>query len=273
MNYFETLEKKYTPETRLSYSSLKHFYKSPLDFLKYINKDFSWTDPMILGSLTDCLLLEPEKFEEKFINIPNIDRRTKAGKEAWAELQKNIGDKIPVKKDLLDKANFMKEALEQNPMSKMLLNNTTEVQKHIEFKYKGLTIRGILDGFGEFDGKPFIFDLKTTSESDPKSWYRSIIKYMYHLQAAISQAGIFNEGFIMPDFYHIIVETAAPYKVSVVKFCPETLKAGKKILKKIVSDFNYCIDNDLWSEGYEFTDPNINEVSLPEWYLNILNNE
>jgi hypothetical protein len=42
------------------------------------------TDAMKQGSLVDCLITEPQNFDRKYVVAPKVDRRTKAGKEAWA---------------------------------------------------------------------------------------------------------------------------------------------------------------------------------------------
>ncbi len=273
--------KKPNSKTRLSYSSLKHFADSPVDFIKYINKDFEWTDSMILGSAVDCKLLEPEKFKEKFIVIPKIDKRTKAGKEQYLKLQEELenSDLIPINEELKEKAEIMKKQILKNPHAKYLLDHTQEVQKEIKFKTSnGIEIKGILDGCGEIDGKQFIFDLKTTQDGNPINYYRNVIKWKYHLQAWIYNVGILKENIAKnkdvtrPDFYHIVIENNDPYKVSVVKFSKEVMQTGAKLFKKILKDYSYCLENNLWHQGYEFNNVNIQEIDFPEWYLNQINN-
>jgi exodeoxyribonuclease VIII len=266
--------KGYTKKTRLSYSSLKHFYSSPIDFIKYINQDYKWTDSMVLGSAVDCKLLEPEKFNDKFIIVPKIDKRTKQGKEDYKNLQERLKDSdlISISEELNDQAELMVNNLKTNQFSKMILDNTTEVQKNISFNFKGYNIKGILDGFGELNNKPFIFDLKTSQDSDPERWNLNVIKWLYHLQAYIYRHGIIKEKQIIPDFYHVIIENKAPYKVSVVKFSNDILNSGKKIFNKIMEDFDYCVKNKSWDQGHEFNHVNIKEINFPDWYLNKIKN-
>lgn len=276
MSYIQTFNKQAPSVDRvLSYSSLKAFSKSPIDFIKYINKDFVTSDSMILGNLVDTLLLSKENFEKEYLIIPKLDKRKKAEKEQFLLLSEKAEkeNKICINHEVYDKAIFMVERLKSNPLSQYLLNNTTQTQKEINFKYKGRNLKGFVDGVGNIEGQNFIFDLKTTNKDlDNKSWIREIINYQYHLQASIYTRGSMNES-INTDFYHIIVENKEPYNVLVVKFSKEMIKTGYNILNKLLDDYKYCEDLKLWHQGKEFYTPKIEEIDLPEWYLKSIENE
>jgi hypothetical protein len=49
-------------ESHLSYSSLKAFKKSPIDFINYKMGKKETTDAMLFGSMLHCLVLEPQDF-------------------------------------------------------------------------------------------------------------------------------------------------------------------------------------------------------------------
>ncbi len=276
MSYIQSFEKQSPSLDRvLSYSSLKAFSKSPIDFIKYINKDFVTSDSMILGNLVDTLLLSKENFEKEYLIIPKLDKRKKAEKEQFLLLTEKAEkeNKICINHEVYDKASFMVERLKNNPLSQYLLNNTTQTQKEINFKYKGRNLKGFIDGVGNIEGQNFIFDLKTTNKDlDNKSWIREIINYQYHLQASIYTRGSMNES-INTDFYHIVVENKEPYNVLVVKFSKEMIKTGYNILNKLLDDYKYCEDLDLWHQGKEFYTPKIEVIDLPERYLKSIEKE
>ena len=77
----------------------------------------------------------------------------------------------------------------------------------------------------------------------------------------------------MPEFYHIVVETSEPFKVNVFKFDNEFIKTGKDIFKSLIKDFHQCKKLDSWNQGSEFFEPEIKEITTPEWYNNIIENE
>lgn len=274
MKYLDTLEIRDIKNARVSYSSLKEFAKSPIDFLKYINKDFETTPQMVIGSVTDCLLLENDKFDERYMEIPKVDRRTKLGKEMWAEIQKELVDKKleGISSDDLNKCKMMVEAIKSNPSAAYLLNHTTEVQKELSFKEKKdgeeITVRGILDGCGSFDDdRKFIFDLKTTNDCSPEYWSNTILKWKYHLQAAIYYRAMFkSDVWVKPEFYHIVVENVEPFKVYVFKLSPEMIQAGTQEFEKLIDSFFKCMINNEWHEGTEFYNPGYYEATLPKWF-------
>ena len=84
----------------LSYSSIKQFAKSPNHFLQYINREQETTPAMIKGSAFHVLTLEPDKFLDQYAIAPKVDRRTKAGKETWANFSsENEGKQILTSQD------------------------------------------------------------------------------------------------------------------------------------------------------------------------------
>tara|TARA_B100001287_G_C22686610_1_gene534264 strand:- start:33364 stop:34218 length:855 start_codon:yes stop_codon:yes gene_type:complete len=280
INFIDTLKYQKPKNNNLSYSSLKAFNKSPLDFLLYINKDYTITESMILGSLIDCLLLTPENFESKYLVVGNYDRRTKSGKELHDKYlkQSEKENKEIVKKSIYDKCCIIVNSIKNNHKAKYLLEHTHTIQYKVNFNHKVeneiYNIRGFADGVGEFSKeKPFIFDLKTTNKIDQHFYTRQIIDLMYHLQASIYTMGYFVENFKFPDFYHIVVETSEPYKVNVFKFDNEFIKTGKDIFKSLLQNFHDCKKNNSWNQGSEFFEPNIVEITTPEWYNNLIENE
>ena len=278
--FIDTLKIKKPEFNRLSYSSLKAFNKSPIDYLMYLNKEYVQNDSMLLGSVVDCLLLTPNEFEDKYILVDDYDRRTKIGKELHIEYTEKAKKlfKTIVKKSMLENAEIMVNSLLNNNKVKLILDNTTQTQYPIDFTYKleraeKYQIRGFADGVGEMNGKPFIFDLKTTNNIDQHFYTRQIIDMLYHLQASIYCMGFAHDKIKIPDFYHIVIENKAPYKCNVYKFDKEFIKRGKTLFKNLVMDFDHCKLNDLWEMGQEFFEPNINEIEMPIWYENKKENE
>src|SRR5690606_27320191 len=77
--YYELIGKLQKKELRLSYSSLKEFGKSPMNFIRYKLKERKpQTDSQIFGSLCDCLITEPQRFDELFVVndvVPTTDNQ------------------------------------------------------------------------------------------------------------------------------------------------------------------------------------------------------
>lgn len=280
--FIDTLEIKQPTDFNLSYSKLKAFNKSPIDFLIYLNRKYEMTDSMLKGKVVDCLLLTPDNFEKEYIVVDNFDRRTKQGKEMYAKFsdQAQKENKTLVKQSMFEECSMMCNSIHDNTKASKLLMHTDETQYPINFKYKlqnfkehYYNVRGFADGVGVLNDKPFIFDLKTTNNINQHYYTRQIIDMLYHLQASIYVRGYYAEWLKKPDFYHIVVENSAPYKVNVFKFNNDFIENGKQLFKKLVMYYDHCRVHDFWHKGQDYKELNhwdkIEEINVPEWYQNI----
>ena len=65
-------------------------------------KDVKQTPAMLEGRLQHTLFLEEHKFDEEFIIQPQIDRRTKAGKEDYEAFLNSVGSRSIITQELYD---------------------------------------------------------------------------------------------------------------------------------------------------------------------------
>ena len=148
--------------THLSFTRLKALAHSPLKLKAYIEKKKAQTDAMIEGSLFDCLLFEPEKLEERFYVVEKPDRRTNAGKAAWAAMIEDAGERTLVSTEQMESAAFLKTCIEQNStvVYQGLLNpDFFEYQKKVEFFLNGFKHIRFVDAKRENrDGQKVILD-------------------------------------------------------------------------------------------------------------------
>lgn len=176
--------------THLSFTRLKNLAHSPLKLKNYIEKKQETTDAMIDGSLFDCLLFEPEKLDEKFFVVEKPDRRTTAGKAAWALLLEEAGQRTIVTTEQMDEAKFLETCFRYNStvVYQGLLNpEFFQFQQKVEFSLNGFKHVGIKDADGRNrNGERVIWDLKRMgAKSGERDVRYEIRKNKYDLQAAI----------------------------------------------------------------------------------------
>ena len=70
----------YHSHKSISASGLKEISSSSVT--DYLNKEFKTSLALELGSAIHTIILEPELFDSEFYVMPNVDSRTKAGKES-----------------------------------------------------------------------------------------------------------------------------------------------------------------------------------------------
>lgn len=179
------------------------------------------TDSMLTGSITHCLILEPEKFDEMFTVVDTQRRGTKEWK--LAEESK----KTPVKRDLYNKCLKIKEAFWEN------INNGDYSQ------VKDVLINGVKEEWLQIKGsrndvsfsiKPDVYtkdtliDYKTTSRKSvtPFQWAEIVNEYAYDVQV-VFYMNMLNtikgsEGVNIKNIYHIVQSTEPPYCLSVFFF-------------------------------------------------------
>ena len=118
---------------------------------------------------------------------------------------------------------------------------------------------------GPRPGRPFrIVDVKTTGGSaHPLEFARAAAKFEYCMQGAQYIAGAKACGLDdNPEFVLIVVETAAPYLVSVVQFDEYDLQIGAEKIAEAVNIYRGCVESGVWP-GYS---SEIETMEMPAWY-------
>ena len=191
------------------------------------------TESMLVGSAFHAMMLEPDKYHELFAFDPNMDRRTKAGKEyiaEWKEENKDVPHHLPGKYEemLLN----MKESLECHPKYKELINDPRKGEREVIklFELEGEKCKAKVDYYDPKNN--FILDIKTCSSVNLDDIVESIKKYAYGVQAAF-----YLDGLKAHKFYFAFIEKKAPYDVVIVDFVSglensrNAYKAGIKNIK------------------------------------------
>jgi len=236
----------------LSASSLKAFSKSPNHYLMYVNKTAETTPAMTFGSALHCFVLEPQEWSKRYAVAPAVDRRTKAGKIAFAEFVAENPEQ-----EIITPADYsvilrMEEALKNNPQAYEMVNNATAKEQRCEMKLHGYDWLGYADGFSAVENH--VFDIKTTQDSSPDSFMRTAYQMNYHEQAYLycKMTGATN-------FYWIAMEKNAPYNVTVYRQTEDArIKAGQHV-QQLTKKF---IAWDGQPEGYS---NQIIDINLPSW--------
>jgi hypothetical protein len=231
----------------LSYSALKAFAKSPNHYLQYVSGERTESDAMKLGSLLHCMLLEPTEVDARFVQAPDVNLRTKAGKEEAAAFAEANAGKTVVKAEQWQLADTMRIAVQGHPLAFDLLKGLPEHK--LEGDIEGVPFVGYADCLGEF-----VVDVKTTRDASPQGFKREASNFDYHLQAAIYKRLSGRE------FKWVAVENVAPFNVAVYTPSEEAMEAADAYLCNLVASWR------VWDgapAGYTLDDL---ELDLPPWH-------
>lgn len=249
INVREVLEKR-----PLSPSSLKAFRNSPRHYLEYLMAPKKPTEEMFMGSLVDCLLLEKDKFEERYLLASKINRGTKQGKLDFQELIKVAAGRAIVQADAMETAKIMVESIMDCHEARMFLDNKVRVQHKLFWKDRetGLPNTGIVDFDAKIGEEWFVVDLKTSRSSDPEKFIRQALDLDYIMQPGSYLEGYRRTKYLFPQFVFLVVENVPPYLVTVNYCDSKYLDKAKAEFRGTLNAFKYCLDNDQFKMGYEF---------------------
>lgn len=196
---------KYLP---LSFSSLKAFNRSPLNFVHYKEGPRKETDAMRFGTMVHRAILEPEEYQAT-VTVYEGRRGTKAYKEFQEE---------NAHKDILtvtEAANVRQiaDSVLQHRFAGPMLRQCTEFEKAFTIDQLGIPHRGIIDAIGPY----YMIDLKTTQNVSHRMLQRTIYDLKYYMQAAIYQRAATMMGLDLNAYFIIAVESTAPHHVEVVE--------------------------------------------------------
>lgn len=203
-----------------------------------------------LGSCVHSLLLENRAPEDVIYVVEHDSWRTNAAKEA-AEYARGQG-MIPLldkdNEDVLTMVTAARRQIGEHTASPPLL---TDGQPEVTLVWDedGVSCRSRVDHLR--DDFTRICDLKTTSRSaDPLAFSRSLYQHGYDIKASFYKRGVRAITGVDPDFFWIVVETSAPYALSVVTPGPDVLALGDDKVDKALQIWRQCLKTGEWP-GYD----------------------
>lgn len=211
------------------------------------------TPAMVLGSAFHALLLEREVFEAEYVAAPAVDRRTKAGKEAWAALEAS-GKTVLAEDDIRALTGMAASVLEHPAASRLMgLPGRAEVSLFYEDGATGLRCKCRPDWLTE---SGVIVDIKTTQDASPEAFRKSAYNFRYDVQAAHYTAAQPGTGFVF-----IAVEKTPPYAVAVYEADDAVMRSGYQRRRDNLDRLAECLQRDEWP-GYAST---IQPLGVPGW--------
>ncbi|MFS1538045.1 MAG: PD-(D/E)XK nuclease-like domain-containing protein [Candidatus Phlomobacter fragariae] len=137
----------------------------------------------LIGTAVHTAILEPERFAEQYTCSPELNLRTKDGKQALAEFEAQAiySNQIALKKDEFQQVEMMRDSALAYPMVEELLENGEPELSIFYRTEKGTLLKIRPDLLGTYSDKPFILDVKTTDVF--QDFGKSVDEFGYHIQA------------------------------------------------------------------------------------------
>lgn len=266
----------YHANSAISHSKLECYRRRPaLYYKKYIAKTLAQPDESTafrLGSAVHCAVLEEKEFATRYVQKPDLDRRTKEGKAAYAEFAAQHEGKTLLDANELAQVVAMREAVAAHPIAAQLLSSgEAEVTWRKTQKNALGALQCRTDWFNSTgceisNGEPYILDVKTVESLDSdafRNFERAAFSYGYHRQAGF-YLPLINEIFERPvsRMYYVAVEKCEPFGVVVYKLSDDAIARGQDETISDLIRLKKSIEDNHWINF----EPVIHELSLPSWY-------
>lgn len=245
----------YADRTACSKSWLDHIHRSPAHLRAYLDGLIPSTPRMRFGSLVHSWVLEPDSIGSRYIQVPNLDRRRKADKEAAAilEAQAEEEGKTLVDNEQWEQLQAITSAVYRHPAAAELLRRGEPEQGIL---WDNPDTSELCKARADWLRENHVVDLKTTSDASPGAFARSMVNYRYPVQAAH-----YLEGFSLPGFIWIAVEIDPPYGVAVYADSDEILAYGACQRDPDLRLYAECKARNQWP-GYP---DQVQSIELPRW--------
>lgn len=247
----------------VNFSTLKLFAKTPAHVREAMIHPKAPTPAKDIGQLAHVAILEPARFEAEYVAAPDVDRRTKLGKETWAAFEAEQAGRTLVPPDEHACVRAWRDAVWSHPTAAALLSGAKHREVAVVWRHPrtGLLVKSLLDLISTFDGWTWIPDLKTTRDASPRAFANDIARFEYHAQTALYLNGCNAIAERPRRFAWICVEKERPHAVAVREPDEQMILVGESRYERWLDQFAECQASNVWS-GYPAT---IEPVSLPAW--------
>lgn len=251
----------------VSKSHLDQIARSPLHYwARYVDPNRVDPEPtaaMQLGTALHTHVLELDQWDARYITAPEgIDRRTKAGKEAWAQFEADAAGRTVISRADAEKVMAMGRSILSHPAAAMLLQwpGKAETTHMWIDRETGLECKCRPDWLTD-DGA-LIVDLKTTRDASPMGFRKSVGAFRYYVQSAWYLHGLEQATGRRPDqFIFICVESEPPYACSVYASDSEMIGLGYEHAMRDLQVLATCKQAGVWP-GYS---DQVEMIGLPGW--------
>jgi exodeoxyribonuclease VIII len=220
------------------------------------------TPAMELGTAVHHWILTPDEAVDHVAVIPeDINRRTKAGREAFEEWTKQHEGKTFVSPADSRRIAGMAGTVKRHKAAQQHLEAAPNREHSFVWTHgaTGMLCRGRPDAYGP----EVIVDLKTAADAQPEAFSRSVHSYYYHLQAFAYLYGLFRLEAVEAGarFVFIVVEKTPPYQVEVYELEPEDIVRGGELYTLALQELKACQEADSWDGDTTLTQT----IGLPRW--------
>jgi hypothetical protein len=257
----EFYDKTRSNELVLSFSSISRLAKSPRHFREYFTEPFKQTPSIIWGQLVHTLVLEPEKYDQRYLVQPeNANKSSNKNKAVLAQFEAVLGNRTPITAKQLETAKAVVERIYSKPfyMGGRAIDLSLFLQGEKEKRFTTIIDEVPFIGVVDVENDFGITDLKSTADAECRSFARKAIwDFNYHLQAHIYNR-YNNKAFFILAFDadgYTSIHTFGEYRMQ---------EAAEKLKMLLDAYRSLCIESlenpNIWDLEYEYWNGGYNVI-------------
>jgi len=200
-----------------------------------------------IGNATHLLVLQPEEFADRVVEVEADDWRTKAAQEMRDSARADR--RIPLLTKQVRAVRAMREAILSHPIAGLAFQGGEAEQTMAWIDQEtGVWLRC------RPDYRPpharYLVDIKTTTSAHPRDFEKAVWNFGYHMQAAwYLDAEEAVTGERPSKFYFVAVEKEAPFLVAVHEMDADAIGWGRIQNRSAIRTFAECMTSGQWP-GY-----------------------
>lgn len=254
----------------VSKTALDKVAQSPAHYLHWLQEpEPEPTDAMQTGKAFHMAVLEPDLFESQVVTAPDVNKRTKKGKQDLEDFYAEHNDKLILSPDQTELVQAMRDSIYQHRAARACLSaaGSPEVSVFWEDFITGETLKCRPDYWRQDN---IILDLKGVRDASPEGFRKAVFNNRYHVQAALYQDGAQEAHGERPrGFVFIACEKEPPYLVGVYTLDAQALQLGHMQYRQDLEKLSRC----KMVEQYPGYGDEIQELEMPVWAKRKLENE
>lgn len=211
------------------------------------------TPAMLQGTILHAMVLEPDEVADRYVFAPEIDLRTKKGKEDLAALEQDAaarGAEV-IRKDPTQLW-AIADAVRSHPAWDRLVGAqpTFERSYYWTDPQTGALLKCRPDSLNEttwLDGdRVLVCDLKSAQDPRPLEFGRRAINLGYDVSAAMYCAGVAQVTGKPVDFCWFAFQPEPPYEVALYFYSHDSKRRGDALYRKALNTLAECEASGNW---------------------------
>jgi hypothetical protein len=214
---------------------------SPAHYQAYINTPQEETKALKFGTFVHAAVLEPQTLDDLYATAPDVDRRTKDGKEQWAAFAMANAGKTILDAEESAIGHLVAAHARLALKTHGVVFDATEVMYHVD--YCGVPLKAAIDGVAG----DYLWDIKTTDDASAAGMLKAIRNYRYNLQAYWYRLVYeLATGRRPLGFRFLFVEKEPPFATAVCEIGPDLMSYAVSDFEKAITLYKECSASGVW---------------------------